>query len=167
MSGITPDEFGPPLTRARESAHRKRAKAARHPKRTREPGGGAKAELPPTAALLLPLMSHRADPPHAVLGVRFGIDTSTVRRTNDRAEKLPAGVFRVPERDVTPEEDEIRALLFDRPERPTQRPVRGQKAYYSGKKRRHTLKAQVVMPAGDRARGTAYLGAGWKPPEGQ
>lgn len=82
--------------------------------------------------------------PHAVLGALFGIDDSTVSRTNDRTEKLLAGVFRVPERDVRLAEDQIRELFFDSTERPTQRPVRGQRAYYSGKKKRHTLKTQVV-----------------------
>jgi hypothetical protein len=100
--------------------------------------------LVPADALFLLLMYYRTSLPHAVLGVLFGIDDSTVSRTNDRTERLLAGVFRVPERDVTLEGDKIRELFFDSIERPTQRPVRGQKAYYSGKKKRHTLKTQVV-----------------------
>jgi hypothetical protein len=145
LTGVTPAEFATLLGEADAARQQKRAKAARNPTRRRKPGGGAKAKLPPADALLLLLMYYRTYLPHAVLGVLFGVDDSTVSRTNDRTEKLLAGVLRVPERDVTLAEDEIRELFFDSTERPTQRPVRGQRAYYSGKKRRHTLKTQVVV----------------------
>ena len=42
-------------------------------------------------------------------------------------------------------EDEIRELFFDGTERPTRRPERGQREFYSGKKKRHTIKTQVVV----------------------
>lgn len=56
-----------------------------------------------------------------------------------------AGIFRVPERKVTLGPDEVRELFFDGTERPTNRPARGQRRYYSGKGRRHTIKHQVVV----------------------
>lgn len=113
LTGITPTEFATLLRDADTARQRKRAKAARNPKR--KPGGGAKAKLPPADALLMLLMYYRTYLPHAVLGVLFGLDDSTVSRTNDRTEKLLAGVFRIPERDVTLAEDEIRELFLIAP----------------------------------------------------
>jgi len=40
---------------------------------------------------------------------------------------------------------DVRELFFDATERPTRRPRRGQRDYDSGKKKRHTLKTQVVV----------------------
>jgi len=40
--------------------------------------------------------------------------------------------------------EDIRELFFDATERPTRRPTTGQRAFYSGKKKRHTIKNQVV-----------------------
>ena len=42
-------------------------------------------------------------------------------------------------------EDEIAKLFFDGTEQPTNRPTRGQRKWYSGKKKRHTIKHQVVV----------------------
>ena len=41
--------------------------------------------------------------------------------------------------------DEIRELFFDATERAIPRPTRGQKRFYSGKKKKHTVKHQVVV----------------------
>ena len=54
-------------------------------------------------------------------------------RSNRRLEPLLAGIFRIPERKVELTDEEIRELFFDSTERPTARPVRGQKRFYSGK----------------------------------
>ncbi len=91
------------------------------------------------------LVYYRTYVPHTFLGFLFGIDDSNVSRSNRRLEPLLAGIFRIPERKVELTPDEIRELFFDSTERPTARPVRGQKRFYSGKKKRHTLKTQVVV----------------------
>ena len=91
------------------------------------------------------LIDYRTYVPHAFLGFLFGVDDGTVCRTNRRIEPLLAGVFRMPERTVELSRDEIRELFFDATERPTNRPGRGQRAFYSGKKKRHTIKHQVVI----------------------
>ena len=54
--------------------------------------------------------------------------------------------------------EDIRELFFDATERPTRRPATGQRGSYSGKKKRHTLKNQVVT-----ARRTKPPGPGRKP----
>lgn len=91
------------------------------------------------------LIYYRTYVPHTFLAFLFGIDDSNVSRSNRRLEPLLAGIFRIPERRVELTRDEIQELFFDSTERPTARPVRGQKRFYSGKKKRHTLKTQVVV----------------------
>src|SRR5215204_3262964 len=49
------------------------------------------------------------------------------------------------QRKVELEPEDIEELFFDATERPIPRPTRGQKRFYSGKKRRHTVKTQVVV----------------------
>ncbi len=41
--------------------------------------------------------------------------------------------------------DKVLKLLVDVSEQPTQRPVKKQKKSYSGKKKRHTIKTELVM----------------------
>lgn len=41
--------------------------------------------------------------------------------------------------------DEILKLFFDGTEQPTNRPKKGQRKWYSGKKKRHTIKHQVAV----------------------
>lgn len=58
---------------------------------------------------------------------------------------LLAEIFRVPERGVKLEPEEMKAMFFDATERATRRPRRDQRAYCSGKKESHAMKTQVVV----------------------
>src|SRR5262245_10967559 len=91
------------------------------------------------------LIDYRTDVTHAFLGFLFGLDDSAVGRNINPLQPLLAGIFRIPERKVELSEDEIHELFFDATERPTRRPERGQRRFYSGKKKRHTIKTQVVV----------------------
>ena len=57
---------------------------------------------------------------------------------------LLAGIFRIPERRVRLDPADTRDLFLDATERSTRRPERCQRVYCSGKKKRHTIKNQVV-----------------------
>jgi hypothetical protein len=110
---------------------------------------------------------YRTYVPHTFLASLFGLDDSNVSRSNRQVEPPLAGIFRIPERRVELTREEIRELFFDGTERPTARPVRGQKRFYSGKKRRHTLKTQVVSPGCGSGRGCPGNGVGcgsWRSP---
>jgi hypothetical protein len=93
---------------------------------------------------MLPIYD-RTNITHALLDFLLGLDDSAVGRDINPLAPLLAGIFRIPERRVEISEDEIRDLLFDATERPTRRPGRGQRAFYSGKKKRHTIETQVVV----------------------
>lgn len=145
LTGLTPAAFDRLLAELEPRYHQ--AEDARKTRRTRQrkPGAGRKFALPLADRLLMLLMYYRTYTTHALLGFLFGIDDSSVCRNINPLQPLLAGVFRIPERRVGLEPDEIRELFFDATERAIPRPSRRQKRFYSGKKKRHTLKHQVVV----------------------
>ena len=145
LTGLTPAAFRRLAGEVAVAQEQARTRRATRPGRRRKAGAGRKPALPLADRLLMLLIYYRTYVPHTFLGFLFGLDDSNVSRSNRRLEPLLAGIFRIPERKVELAEEEIRELFFDSTERPTARPVRGQKRFYSGKKKRHTLKTQVVV----------------------
>lgn len=145
LTGLDPTSFHALLPQV-ESAwlgaqHRRRQR----PNRRRQPGAGRKFSLSVAEQLLVLLLYYRTYVSHVFLAFLFAVDDATICRTIRRIEPLLAGIFRIPERRVELQEDEIRELFFDGTERPTRRPKKRQRRCYSGKKKRHTLKNQVVV----------------------
>jgi hypothetical protein len=144
LTGISPAAFdqllGQLTPRYQEADARKKAR----PGRRRKPGAGRKHALSLADRLLMLLIYYRTYVSHAFLGFLFSVDDSAVGRNINPLSPLLAGIFRIPERRIELQPDEIKELFFDATERPRGRPKRGQRRYYSGKKKRHTLKAQVV-----------------------
>jgi DDE superfamily endonuclease/Helix-turn-helix of DDE superfamily endonuclease len=145
LTGITPAAFDHLLAELLPRYERADARRKERAGRKRKPGAGRKHTLPLADRLLMLLMYYRTYTTHAVLGFLFGVDDSAVGRNINPLQPLLAGIFRIPERRVELAPDEIRELFFDATERAIPRPARGQKRYYSGKKKRHTLKHQVVV----------------------
>ena len=74
----------------------------------------------------------------------FDSDETTVMRAVKRTEKIAVQVIHIEKkRELTREDAEY--LIIDATEQPVQRPKKGQKKYYSGKKRKHTLGTQLVV----------------------
>jgi hypothetical protein len=144
-TGITPAAFDQLLAELAPRYAEADAKRKTRPQRQRKPGAGRKHALPLGDRLLMLRMDYRTDTTHAFLGFLFGVDDSAVGRNINPLQPLLAGIFRIPERRVELEPDEIRALFFDATERAIPRPTRRQKRYDSGKKKRHTVKHQVVV----------------------
>jgi hypothetical protein len=159
LTGITPEAFRSLLPRVEAAWAEAQRRRRERPGRRRKPGAGPKPSLPVADQLLVLLFYYRTYVSHAFLGVLFGVDQGTVSRYVAALQPLLAGIFRVPERRVELREDEVRELFFDGTERPTRRPERGQKLYYSGKKRRHTLKNQVVVARKRKRPGRRKAGA--------
>jgi hypothetical protein len=158
LTGITPAAFDRLLDQLTPRYEQAEARRKARPGRKRKPGGGRKHALALADRLLMLLVYYRTYVTHAFLGFLFAIDDSAVGRNINPLQPLLAGIFRIPERRVELTEDEIRELFFDATERPTRRPERGQREFYSGKKKRHTIKAQVVV-----VRRTKPPGPGAKP----
>ena len=145
LTGITPFAFDELLEKLTPLYDQADARRKGRPGRKRKPGGGRKHSLVLADRLLMLLIYYRTYVTHAFLGFLFGIDDSAVGRNINPLAPMLAGLFRIPERRVEISEDEIRELFFDATERPTRRPKRGQRAFYSGKKKRHTIKTQIVV----------------------
>jgi len=145
LTGLTPGKFDQLLAqlapRYQDAERRRKAR----PGRRRKPGAGRRHALPLGDRLLMLLIYYRTYVSHAFLGFLFGVDDSSVGRNINPLQPLLQGVFRIPERKVEIRPDEVRELFFDATERPRGRPTRRQRRYYSGKKKRHTLKVQVAV----------------------
>ena len=158
LTGITPAAFDRLLSDLTPRYEQADARRKGRPGRKRRPGAGRKHALALDDRLLMLLMYYRTYTTHAFLGFLFGVDDSAVGRNINPLQPLLAGIFRIPERKVALDPEDIRELFFDATERPTRRPERGQREFYSGKKKRHTLKTQVVV-----VRRTKPPGPGPKP----
>ena len=113
--------------------------------RRRRPGGGPKFKLDLADRLLLVLIYYRTYVSQEFLGALFDIDAGTANRTLKALHPVLAAVFRIPERRIRLSDDELRELFFDGTEQAAYRPTSRQKRRYSGKKKRHTFKHQVVV----------------------
>jgi hypothetical protein len=158
LTGITPTAFDRLLADLEPRYAAADAKRKARPGRKRKAGAGRKHALPLADRLLMLLMYYRTYTTHSVLGFLFGVDDSAVGRNINPLQPLLAGIFRIPERRVVIEPEDLRELFFDATERAIPRPTRRQGRYYSGKKKRHTLKTQVVV-----ARRRKRPGPGAKP----
>jgi len=81
---------------------------------------------------------------HIFLAFLFNIDDSNVGRNINPLQPLLARIFKIPEKRIEMNEDEIMDLFFDATEQQTNRPYKEQGKWYSGKKKKHTIKHQVV-----------------------
>jgi DDE superfamily endonuclease/Helix-turn-helix of DDE superfamily endonuclease len=148
------DKLAAEVVPAVEAAHRKKLD---RPDRRRAIGGGDDFDLPITDQVLLTVIWLRQYPTNEALGFLFGVSDSTASRA--RARCLPAleragrDTMRLPDPGAAWRK-RLPALLKDTPglavivdsfEQRTQRPKRRQRAYYSGKKKAHTLKSQVAV----------------------
>src|SRR4051794_22749900 len=145
LTGITPAAFDRLLADLTPRYEQAEARRKDRPGRRRRPGAGRKHALALADRLLMLLIYYRTYTTHAFLGFLFGVDDSAVGRNINPLQPLLAGIFRIPERRVKLDPEDIRELFFDATERPTRRPEAGQREFYSGKKKRHTIKTQVVV----------------------
>jgi hypothetical protein len=162
MTGLTVEAFDrmlPELLAAFDADRRRRLD---RPDRQRAVGGGDAFDLGVADQFLLTVVWLRHYPTQECLGYLFGASDSTalraVRRCLPVLEALGKDSMRLPDPGKGRRRD-LPALLKDTPElavvvdtfeQRTQRPRRSQRAYYSGKKKAHTLKSQVAVDEGGR-----------------
>ena len=124
----------------RERKHRQHQRRPRQ----RKPGGGRTHTLSVAECLLLLLIDYRTYLTQDFLSILFRIDKGTVCRNIQAIALALTGIFRIPEDKVELSEDEVREAFINATEQPINRPKEKQKQNYSGKKKRHTIKHQVV-----------------------
>ena len=157
LTGLTVaafDQLAAEVVPAIEAAHKK---ALERPDRQRAVGGGDDFDLSTADQVLLTVVWLRQYPTNEVLGFLFGVSDSTASRVRARcrpaSEQAGKDTMRMPDPGVG-RRKKLPALLADTPglavvidsfEQRTQRPTGRQRAYYSGKKKAHTLKSQVAV----------------------
>jgi len=141
-----------------ELVRRRQVERTQRPDRRRAVGAGRRRRLKPYQEVLLTLVYLRHNVAHAVVGELFGVSTDTSENTFHEVvfvlrDVCPAQRWDAEKRwkknepSWTP--DEVERVLIDSFESPVRRPSlpARQKRVYSGKKKRHTLKSQVVTDA--------------------
>lgn len=108
--------------------------------RYKRPGRDYKLDV--ADMLLMLLLYYRSYITQEFVGYLFGMDDSRVCRIIQNLEPLLAKVMALPHKKCLSQE-EVESLIIDATEQPIERPKKGQKSYYSGKKKRHTLKTEI------------------------
>ena len=111
LSGLTPVAFTRLLVEVTAADQAARVRRGHRTGRQRKAGAGRKHALDLGDRLLMLLMYYRTYVPHTFLAFLFGIDDSNVSRSNRQMEPLLAGIFRIPERKVELNAEEIQELL--------------------------------------------------------
>ncbi len=147
LSGIPAEKFDKlynQLLPVYQSSERKRFSKKN---RKRNIGGGRKKELQLDDQLLLVLIYYRHYVSQSFLGLLFNLHNSNVSRTIRYIEPLLSKIFKISQRKIKTEltEDQIAEYFIDATEQPINRPKNNQRDYYSGKKKKHTLKNQIVI----------------------
>jgi hypothetical protein len=94
--------------------------------------------------LLLLLFHYRSHCTMAVLGMLFDLDASNVCRCVQRMEKCLYGRAEiVAEKQLS--EDDLLQIIVDATEQRIYRPKRNQQLFYSGKKKCHTIKTEIII----------------------
>lgn len=157
LTGLTValfDQLVPDLVAAFHATRRRRLD---RPDRRRAFGGGDDFDLDPADQFLLTIVWLRHYPTQEALGYLFGVSDSSalraIRRCLPLLEQAGQDTMRMPDpgrgrRKPLPvllHDTPALAVLVDTFEQRVQRPKRRQRAYYSGKKKCHTLKSQVAV----------------------
>jgi DDE superfamily endonuclease/Helix-turn-helix of DDE superfamily endonuclease len=157
MTGLTVADFDQMLPDLLAAFHDQRRRRLDRPDRRRAFGGGDDFDLGPADQFLLTIVWLRHYPTQECLGYLFGVSDSSalraVRRCLPVLEQAGRDSMRLPDpgrgrRKPLPallKDTPELAVLIDTFEQRTQRPKRRQRAWYSGKKKAHTLKSQVAI----------------------
>lgn len=103
---------------------------------------GRDYKLPVADMVLMLLLYYRSYISQEFVGYLFGIDDSRVCRILQKLEPLLVKIMALPNKKYLSQE-EVESLIIDATEQPIERPKKTQKPYYSGKKKRHTLKTEI------------------------
>jgi hypothetical protein len=159
LLGLTPAALGELLAAALPVIAQKRTQGQQSKQnRKRKVGGGRKRLLAPYQEVLLTLVYLRHNVAFCVVGAMFGVSADVAENTFHEIvavlkEVCPANRWEAEKRWTKKEPswkpEEIDQVIVDSFETPVPRPSENekQKRLYSGKKKRHTLKTQIVTNA--------------------
>lgn len=134
LFGVTPDQFKKILKKVKPVWQKRVI--------DRYKGPGRLYALSLEDMLLMLLLYYRSYITQEFVGCLFGLDKSNVCRIIRKLEPIMAKVMAISKEKKLSKED-VESIIVDAFEQPIERPKKGQKAYYSGKKKCHTVKTEV------------------------
>ncbi len=136
LTGLSKEKFAQLVTKLEPSFQELEKKKLAH---------GRTSHLPSLEdKLLCVLIYYRTYISHVFLGYLFNLHNSNICRLLRKMEPLLAKEITITkDRSLTP--DQVLKILVDVSEQPTQRPTNKQRQSYSGKKKRHTIKTELVI----------------------
>lgn len=134
LFGVTPSQFEEILKKAAPLWERQVLGAYKRP--------GRHFALSLADMILMLLLYYRTYSTQVFIGFLFGLDDSRVCRIIQRLEPILVRVMALPKERLLSQQA-IEEILVDATEQPIERPKKGQKPYYSGKKKRHTVKTEI------------------------
>jgi len=136
IAGVGLLEFGDIVERIRPEFEKIEVKKKRH---------GRTSHLPLIEdKVLCVLIYYRTYITHTFLGYLFNLHNANICRLLKKIEPLLANKVTI-KKDRTLNCEKLLKILADVTEQPTQRPSKEQKKSYSGKKKKHTLKTEIVI----------------------
>lgn len=139
LTGVTPDRF---LAMSRKLRPLWKQRIVEPKNRSGRPWGVGGLD----DHLLVLLILYRCHITQEFLGCLYDVDKATICRSLQRIENLAVRVLGVARRIVVSAE-EAEALIVDCTEQAVYRPSRQQRRWYSGKKKRHTIKTEIIVTA--------------------
>lgn len=117
-----------------------------HEKKKKKPG--RPCSLIPEEQVLIAIQYWREYRTYFHIGGEWGVSESMVCRTVHKVENIliKSGKLALPgQKELRKLSDSETVLVIDVMESPVERPKKGQKGFYSGKQKEHTLKTQVII----------------------
>jgi DDE superfamily endonuclease/Helix-turn-helix of DDE superfamily endonuclease len=142
LFGIEPHKFDELVIKIHPLWVRAESKRLRHPRKIKK-GGGRRYKLTVEETVAMLLLYARAYVSHMFLSALFDIHESAICRYFARIRPITQAVFDLPIRNTDLSEEEILKLIVDATEQRTERRQKG--SGYSGKKKAHTIKTQIVV----------------------
>jgi len=137
LSGVSPDQFRKMVIMLRPH-WRQRIMAPKN--RSGRPYGVGGLE----DHLLVLLILYRCHITQDFLACLYRVDKATICRSLRRIEGLARRVLGV-KKQIKVTAEEAQALILDCTEQQVHRPARKQRCWYSGKKKRHTIKNEIII----------------------
>lgn len=142
LFGIEPQKFDELVMRIHPRWVRAESKRLRHPRKIKK-GSGRRYKLTLEETVAMLLLYTRAYVTHVFLSALFDVHESAICRYFARIRPITETVFDLPIRNADLREEEIMQLVVDATEQRTER--RNEGCGYSGKKKAHTIKTQIVV----------------------
>jgi hypothetical protein len=145
LFGIEPQKFDELVIKINPLWVRAESKRLRHPRKIKK-GGGRRYNLTVEETVAMLLLYARAYVTHVFLSALFDVHESAICRYFAKIRPLVQTIFNLPTRKADLSEEEIMKLVVDATEQRTERRKDG--SGYSGKKKAHTIKTQIVVDNG-------------------